>query len=59
MAKSRRQAAPRDRKHPFKMPKGPCEPAPPKPPPFPTPAKPGDSLGPNPLAWLKLGRKKK
>jgi len=57
MAKSRRQNAPRDRKHPFKTPKGPCDPKPPKRPPFPSPTKPGDSSWPNPLKWLKLGKK--
>jgi hypothetical protein len=41
-----------------KVPKGPCEPEPPKRPPDPTPTKPWDRLGgPNPLRWLKLGRK--
>ena len=58
MAKSRRQNAPRDRKHPFKTPKGPCDPKPPKRPPFPSPTKPGDSSWPDPLKWLKLGKKK-
>ena len=58
MAKSRRQSAPRDRKHPFiKPPKGPCEPKPPKHPPRPTPTKPWDSLWPDPFKWLKLGKK--
>jgi len=41
-----------------KVPKGPCEPEPPKRPPDPTPTKPWDRLGgPNPLKWLKLGKK--
>ncbi|MGD2044742.1 MAG: hypothetical protein PVJ80_03850 [Gemmatimonadota bacterium] len=44
----------------LKVPKGPCEPEPPKHPPPPTPTKPWDELGgPNPLKWLKLGKKKK
>ena len=57
MAKSRRQHAPRDRKHPFKPPKGPCDPKPPKSPTRPKPPKPGDTLWPDPLKWLKLGKK--
>lgn len=59
MAKNRRGSAPRDRKHPFKVPKGPCDPQPPKRPPPPSPGKPGDALWPDPLEWLKLGKKKK
>ena len=44
----------------IERPEGPCEPKPPKRPPFPTPSKPWDKLGgPDPLKWLKLGRKKK
>lgn len=43
----------------FKVPKGPCEPEPPKRPPPPTPTPPWDSVGPDPLKWLKLGKKKK
>jgi hypothetical protein len=42
----------------IERPKGPCEPSPPKRPPDPTPTKPWDKLGPDPLKWLKLGRKK-
>lgn len=43
----------------FKVPKGPCDPEPPKHPPPPTPTKPWDKLGgPNPLKWLKIGKKK-
>ena len=42
----------------FKVPKGPCDPEPPKRPPPPTPTKPWDTLGgPDPLKWLKVGRK--
>ena len=59
MAKNRRPSAPRDRKRSFfKVPKGPCDPKPPKVPPRPTPAKPGDSLWPDPLKLLKLGKRK-
>lgn len=44
----------------FKVPKGPCDPEPPKHPPRPTPTQPWDKLGgPDPLKWLKLGKKKK
>ena len=57
MAKSRRQNAPRDRKHPFKVPRGPCEPKPPKHPGPPKPNKPGDVVWPDPLKWLKIGKK--
>lgn len=43
----------------LKVPKGPCEPEPPKHPPRPTPTQPWDKLGgPDPLKWLKLGKKK-
>ena len=41
----------------FKVPKGPCEPSPPKRPPPPAPAPPWDKLGPDPLKWLKIGKK--
>ncbi len=42
----------------IRVPKGPCEPEPPKRPPFPTPTPPWDGLGgPDPLKWLKLGKK--
>ena len=58
MSKNRRQNAPRDRNRPFKVPKGPCDPKPPKHPPPPTPPGPGETLGPDPLKWLKLGKKK-
>jgi hypothetical protein len=41
----------------LRVPKGPCEPEPPKRPPRPSPTKPWDSVaGPNPLKWLKLGK---
>ena len=44
---------------PIRVPKGPCEPEPPKQPPFPTPTPPWDTLGgPNPLKGLKLGKKR-
>jgi hypothetical protein len=44
----------------FRVPKGPCDPEPPKRPPFPTPTPPWDKLGgPDPLKKLKLGKKKK
>lgn len=43
----------------IRRPEGPCEPKPPKTPPFPTPSGPWDKLGgPDPLKWLKLGKKK-
>jgi hypothetical protein len=42
----------------IRRPKGPCEPKPPKIPPDPTPSGPWDKLGPDPLKWLKLGKKK-
>ena len=58
MSKNRRQNAPRDRKRPFKVPQGPCDPKPPKMPPPPTPPGPGDSVWPDPLKLLKLGKKK-
>lgn len=43
----------------FKVPKGPCDPEPPKRPPAPSPSDPFDRTGPDPLEWLKLGKKKK
>ena len=43
----------------FEVPKGPCDPKPPKRPPPPSPTPPWDKLGgPDPLKWLKLGKKK-
>jgi len=33
-------------------------PRPPKTPPAPSPSKPWDKLGPDPLKWLKIGKKK-
>jgi len=43
----------------LKIPKGPCEPEPPKQPPFPSPTKPWDRAGgPDPMKWLKIGKKK-
>lgn len=51
-------ASKKPRKKPkFKVPKGPCDPEPPKRPPPPTPTPPWDTLGPDPLKWLKLGKK--
>lgn len=47
------------KKSKFKVPKGPCEPEPPKRPPAPSPSKPFDRIGPDPLKWLKLGKKKR
>ena len=44
---------------PFPRPKGPGEPKPPKTPPFPTPSGPWDKLGPDPLKWLRIGKKRK
>ena len=59
MAKNRRQNAPRDRKRGLKFPKPPCTPEPPKvPPPPPRPPGPGDSIWPDPLKNIKLGKKK-
>lgn len=50
--------AKKKKKTKFKVPEGPCDPKPPKIPDFPTPTKPWDKLGgPDPLKWLKLGRK--
>jgi len=42
----------------IRVPKGPCEPSPPKHPPSPEPTKPWDQVGPDPLKWLKIGKKK-
>jgi hypothetical protein len=58
MAKNRRQHAPRDRKRGLKFPKPPCTPEPPKVPPPPRPPGPSDSLWPDPLKNIKLGKKK-
>jgi hypothetical protein len=58
MAKNRRQNAPRDRKRGLKFPKPPCTPEPPKTPPPPRPPGPSDSLWPDPLKNIKLGKKK-
>ena len=53
MAKKKTKKRPK-----LEIPKGPCEPEPPKRPPDPSPTRPWDKLGgPNPLEWLKLGRK--
>jgi len=50
---------PKKKKTKFRVPEGPCDPKPPKRPPFPTPTGPWDKLGgPDPLKWLKLGKKK-
>lgn len=43
----------------FKRPESPSEPKPPKRPPFPSPSGPWDKLGPDPLKWLKIGKKPK
>jgi hypothetical protein len=59
MAKSRRQNAPRDRKRGLKFPQPPCTPEPPKTPPPPRPSGPTDTLWPDPLRNVKLGKKKK
>lgn len=49
----------RKQKIKFRVPKGPCDPTPPKRPPPPTPSGPWDKLGgPDPLKLLKLGKKK-
>lgn len=42
----------------FKVPKGPCDPEPPKRPPDPEPTRPWDKSGPDPLKWLKIGKKR-
>lgn len=43
----------------IELPKGPCEPEPPKRPPNPEPTPPWDKLGgPDPLKWLKPGKKR-
>jgi hypothetical protein len=42
----------------LRVPKGPCEPEPPKRPPSPRPTPAWDKTpGPDPLKWLKLGKK--
>ncbi len=42
----------------IRVPKGPCDPEPPKRPPFPTHTPPWDKAsGPDPLKWLKIGKK--
>lgn len=51
--------ADRKKRTKFKVPKGPCDPEPPKRPPPPKPTPPWNKLGPNPLKWLKLGKKGK
>lgn len=43
----------------IEVPKGPCEPEPPSHPRPPNPTKPWDQVGPDPLEWLKIGKKKK
>jgi hypothetical protein len=49
----------KSRKGKLKVPKGPCDPEPPKHPPAPKPTPPCDKLGgPDPLKWLKLGKKR-
>ncbi len=49
--------APKKKVVKFKVPKGPCEPAPPKRPPEPSPSRPWDGPpGPDPLRWLKIGK---
>jgi hypothetical protein len=54
MAKNKKKTT----KAKIRVPKGPCDPEPPKRPPFPTPSKPWDERGgPDPLEWLKLGKK--
>jgi hypothetical protein len=56
MPKKRKSAGKR-KSTKLKVPKGPCEPEPPKRPPDPTPTRPWDErLGPNPLKWLKIGK---
>jgi len=43
----------------LRIPKGPCDPEPPKRPPNPEPTQPWDKAGgPDPLKWLKLGKKR-
>jgi hypothetical protein len=59
MAKSGRQHAPRDRKHPVAFPKPPCTPEPPRHPPAPRPSGPGEVPIPDPRRLLdKLTRKR-
>ncbi|MGE0159164.1 MAG: hypothetical protein AB7T31_07090 [Gemmatimonadales bacterium] len=51
--------AKRPKKTKVRIPKGPCEPEPPRRPPFPKPTPPSDTRGgPDPLQWLKLGKKR-
>lgn len=42
----------------FRVPKGPCDPKPPKRPPPPEPTRPWDQTWPDPLKWLRIGKKK-
>lgn len=56
MAKKSKQ--PEKKRKKFEVPKGPCEPEPPKRPPRPSPTRPWDErTGPDPLKWLKIGKK--
>jgi hypothetical protein len=51
--------AKRPKKAKIPLPKGPCEPEPPRRPPFPKPTPPSDTRGgPDPLKWLKIGKKR-
>ena len=60
MAKKSKQPAKKSvkKRKKLEIPKGPCEPEPPKRPPRPSPTRPWDErTGPDPLKWLKLGKK--
>lgn len=51
---------PESKKSKLKIPKGPCEPEPPRRPPFPRPTPPWDApSGPDPRTWLEIGTKGK
>jgi hypothetical protein len=49
---------PKRPKKKLKIPRGPCEPEAPRRPPAPKPTPPADTRGgPDPLKWLKIGKK--
>jgi hypothetical protein len=55
--KSKQQRKSKKKTGKLQVPKGPCEPEPPKRPPSPSPTRPWDRRsGPDPLKWLKLGK---
>jgi hypothetical protein len=60
MPKKKPQSSKRKSTKPkIRLPKGPCEPEPPRRPPSPKPTPPWDVAGgPDPLQWLKIGKKR-